>query len=395
MTEFAACSARANARRDRWQIQRRAGVLMVSAFCTLLLAACQSAGPGEVLGIGAPISEKETVGSGSVSVTLLLPRSGSSTAVESARDMYDGARLAVTELGGGSVKLTVMDTKGSADLARQQAEEAVASGTKLILTGHGASAAIARVSSTDQPPVIDLSSAQADRKGTFALASDEISSALGGVRAAVAAKQDKIVAVVPEDMSSLDKDRLSRGIRKEGGVLIGQVTYPAAENAIAAVLAGKRSAFEKASTLVILGSGRAPIAVANAAAVLGDKITTLVGSSGWARELFTAPVLNGALIAMVDQRSLAELGDRYKAATGRTLSLDAAFAYDAVALATGLVRSGGGEAISVDTLRSKAGFRGATGVFRFDDAGIVERRYSLYRIEGGKPVLLVDGENAF
>lgn len=393
MTEFAACSARANARRDRGQVQRRAGVLIVSAFCTLLLAACQSAGPGEVLGIGAPISEKETVGSGSVSVTLLLPRSGSSTALEPARDMYDGARLAVMELGGGSVKLTIMDTGGSADLARQQAEEAVASGTKLILTGHGASAAIAR--STDQPPVIDLSSAQADRKGTFALSSDEISSALGGVRAAVAAKQDKIVAVVPEGMSSLDKDRLSRGIRKEGGVLIDQVTYPSAENAIAAVLAGKRRAFEKATTLVILGSGRAPIVVANAAAVLGDKITTLVGSSGWGRELFAAPVLNGALIAMVDQHSLAELGDRYKAATGRTLSLDAAFAYEAVALATGLVRSGGGGAISADALRSKAGFRGATGVFRFDDAGNVERRYSLYRIEDGKPVLLAAGENAF
>ena len=336
----------------------------------------------------APIPAQETTGAGPVAITLLLPRTGERGAALAARDIHDGARLAVNELGAGAIRLVTFDTNGKADTARSQAEQAIAGGTKLILTGlDGAStSAVTGIAASNGPVVIDLTSARPAGKGTYAFASDAISSALEGVRMAVAAKQSRFVVAAPEGMAAADIDRLKRGIAAHGGTLTGVASYPQAESAIAPALARSRAAFEKAQTMVLFGSGRAPAVVARAIASggYGNNITTLIGNSSWPPELFTDPVFDGVLIAMIDQRSLKELGDRYSAATGRPLSLEAAYAYDAVALAAGLVRSAGNDAVTRAALNSKAGFRGTTGIFRFDANGSVERRHRIYRIESGK-----------
>ncbi|MEX0956669.1 MAG: hypothetical protein WDZ83_15840 [Rhizobiaceae bacterium] len=371
------------------------------ALLAMLVAACQSAGPEDVLGLdpNTPIPTQETTGTGPVSITLLLPRTGDRGAALVARDVHDGARLAVNELGAGAVRLVTFDTTGKADTARSQAEQAIATGTKLILTGlDGASTpAVAGIASANRPVVIDLASAPPAGKGTYAFASDAISSALEGVRTAIGAKQSRVVVAAPENMAAADIDRLKRGIAAHGGTLTGVVSYPPAESAIAAALARSRAAFEKAQTMVLFGSGKAPVVVARAVAAggYGNNITTLIGNSSWPPELFTDPVFDGVLIAMIDQQSLKELGDRYSAATGRPLSLEAAYAYDAVALAAGLVRSAGNDAITKAALGSKAGFRGTTGIFRFDANGNAERRHRIYRIESGKAQPLGDQPQTF
>lgn len=367
----------------------------------MLVAACQSAAPEDVLGLdpNTPVPEQETTGTGPVSITLLLPRTGGQSAAGPAREMHDGARLAISELGGGAVRLVTIDTKGQADIARSQAEQAVATGTKLIVTGldRASTLAVTGIASSNRPVVIDLSSARPAGNGAYAFASDAVSSALEGVRTAVGAKQSRVVVVAPEGMEAADLDRLKHGIAGHGGTLTGVVSYPPAESAIAAALARSRAAFEKAQTMVLIGSGRAPSVVARTVAAdgYGNNITTLIGNSSWPPELFTDPVFDGVLIAMIDQRSLKELGDRYSAATGRPLSLEAAYAYDAVALAAGLVRSAGNDAITKTALSSKAGFRGTTGIFRFDANGTVERRHRIYRIEGGKAQPLGDQPQTF
>lgn len=367
----------------------------------VLLAACQSAGPEDVLDLdpNMPIPAQETTGAGPVSITLLLPRTGDRGVAMMARDVHDGARLAVKELGAGAIRLVTFDTNGKADTARSHAEQAVADGTKLILTGldRASTLAVAGIASSNRPVVIDLSSARPAGNGAYAFVSDAVSSALEGVRTAVGAKQSRVVVAAPEDMATADLDRLKRGIAGYGGTLTGVVRYPSAESAIGAALTRSRAAFEKAQTMVLMGSGRAPVVVARTVATggYGNNITTLIGNSSWPPELFADPVFDGVLIAMLDQRSLKELGSRYSAATGRSLSLEAAYAYDAVALAAGLVRSAGNEAITKGALSSKAGFHGATGIFRFEANGTVERRHRIYRIEGGKAQPLGDQPQAF
>ena len=95
------------------------------------------------------------------------------------------------------------------------------------------------------------------------------------------------------------------------------------------------------------------------------------------------------LIAMPDQASLAMVGTRYQAKTGRPLSLHAAYGYDAVAVAAGIVRTLGPDALTQATLTKPSGFRGSTGIFRFRADGTVERQLALYRVRN-KALELLD-----
>ncbi|MDZ7603618.1 MAG: hypothetical protein U1A06_19825, partial [Hoeflea sp.] len=87
------------------------------------------------------------------------------------------------------------------------------------------------------------------------------------------------------------------------------------------------------------------------------------------------------------------LAARFTAKFGRSPTYDAATGYDAVAVAAGLVRSGGAEAITVANLTSTQGFRAATGLFRFRPDGRIERRMVVHRIENNKlSVIQEEGE---
>jgi hypothetical protein len=195
-----------------------------------------------------------------------------------------------------------------------------------------------------------------------------------------------VLAILPADFSAADRERFAKGVARSGGKLVATITYPPVDAQVGPALKAEQSRFQQASTVVIFGSGRAPAAVAQAVVAqgLGGSITTLVGNSGWPRELYAIPVLDVALIAQPDQVSLKEIAGRYQAVAGRPLSLDAALAYDAVAVAAGLVRHRGAAGLSVDALTADAGFRGATGLFRFRKDGSVERRHAIYRIENGR-----------
>lgn len=363
------------------------------ALLALCLAGCQATTTEELMNVAPelPIPAQETVGAGPTMIALLLPRSGGGPAAARARDFFDGARLAATELGGGQIRVTVYDTAGWPENAAEQAGQAIAAGARLIIAAPDAAslARIAAIKPAARPPVIALSE-RGGGAGMFAFVSDPVDSAVGGVRAAIAAGQSRILAIEPEGFPAEDHDRFVKGVARSGGKLAGRVTYPAAEIQIGPALKAAQPLFGKADTVAIFGSGRAPAVVAQSIAGqgLGGTITTLVGNSGWPAELYTVPVLDGVLIAMLDQDGLKQIAGRYQAAAGRPLTSDAAFAYDAVAVAAGLVRQGGSAALSTGALVTDAGFRGTTGLFRFRKDGSVERRHAIYRIEKGRLVLL-------
>jgi hypothetical protein len=96
----------------------------------------------------------------------------------------------------------------------------------------------------------------------------------------------------------------------------------------------------------------------------------------------------GTLIAMVEPEGATMIAERYQRHYKRALSTDAAYAYDAIAVASGIVRTKGPEGMNAQNLTSKVGFRGVTGLFRMTPAGTVERKMSLYSLNGGKLSLL-------
>jgi hypothetical protein len=364
------------------------------------LAACQSAGPEEVLDVAPklPAPAQETIGAGPVMIALLLPRNGPEPAATRARDAFEGAKLAIGDLGGGQVRATAYETSGDPANAKFMAEQAISAGARMIVgpLDAQAEAQVAQIPAKARPPVVTLAATGAG-SGIFGFASGGVDSALEGVRAAISAGQSQVVLLVPQGFSAADTARLGAGIARLHGKLLGTVAYGGQSAAIAQALQAQKAIFAKATTAVILGSGTAPAAVAQALATsgVGGSITTLVGSSGWPRELYSAPVLDGALVALPDQESLKQIASRYAASAGRPLSLDAAYAYDAVAIAAGLVRLNGANAVTAKALTADSGFRGATGIFRLRADGSVERRHTIYRIEKGKLAVLQDAGEGF
>lgn len=119
---------------------------------------------------------------------------------------------------------------------------------------------------------------------------------------------------------------------------------------------------------------------------LGTQVPFL-GSQVWPSRSYGEPALEGSLLALIDQVALQRISKRFEEAYGRPLSLEAAYGFDAVAVAAGIARTRGDQAISPKTLQNPAGFAGATGVFRFGPDGRVDRRLAIYQLINGKPVL--------
>src|SRR5690606_4682277 len=94
-------------------------------------------------------------------------------------------------------------------------------------------------------------------------------------------------------------------------------------------------------------------------------IATAIATSLIPEEIYKRPSAQGLMVAIPSTADVKVIADRFKAKFGRAPSYDAAIGYDSVAIAAGLVRSGGADAINVQNLTSTQGFRAATGLFRF------------------------------
>jgi ABC-type branched-subunit amino acid transport system substrate-binding protein len=98
---------------------------------------------------------------------------------------------------------------------------------------------------------------------------------------------------------------------------------------------------------------------------------------------------------MVEPEGASLIAERYQRHYKRPLSTDAAYGYDAIAIAAGIIRTKGATGLNAEALTSKVGFRGVTGLFRFAPSGHVERRLSLYAISGGKLNVLAQAPASF
>lgn len=367
----------------------RKGARALTLVLGLALAACQSAGTDALEDVAAgPRMAAETLGGGPTAVALLLPRSASGAAGRHARDVRDAAALALDDLGAGKLAITIHDTGAGAGGIAGLAEQLAAA--KLILGPMGPQAVSALTALPGRPAALAFGNNGGPRgEGVFVLETDAVESALEAARASAAAGHKSFAAIMPQAFPQADRTRLSKGLEAAGVPSIEFVAY--SEAGLAAELAAKREQLVKADGVIVFGEGGSPASIASAlrkTASLGPK-AVLIGNLSWAAENFSRPELEGALVAMPDQSALALVADRYRAKTGRSLSLQAAYGYDAVAVAAGIVRALGPEALTQATLTKPSGFRGATGTFRFRPDGSVERQLALYQIRN-KSLQLLD-----
>jgi hypothetical protein len=359
------------------------------AFSLLSIAGgCQSSAGPEVLesaksgaadaGAAAPVMGVQTFGTGPARVDMFLD----STVASYAGDYRDGAALAVKELAAGQITLTVHDLRAGGANPASEVKQATDSGAKLLVGPLSQAPAFASGATKPAAMVLDTQPGGS----AVAIASDEIGSAIEAGSYAAGAGRKRILAVSTRAVSAAESQRLKAGLAKAGAQLLDVVTDPTSADG-----AARLARLGEAQAVLLIGAD-APKVAAPALRQRGGLAADVpfLGTFAWPASAYGEPALEGSMLALVDQNALKRISSRFQSAYGRPLSLEAAYGFDALAVAAGIVRANGADGLNPEALRSKSGFAGATGVFRFGADGRVERRLAIYRISKGK-LTLVDG----
>ncbi|SCB36187.1 hypothetical protein GA0061101_10929 [Rhizobium lusitanum] len=355
------------------------------------LAGCQMDGVGlenngkkDEIKMPSTAIEETYGGDSGAEITLLLRKGAAGLYEGPARDVRDGAVLGVGELGNNQVRLRVKNV--GPGLAGVVAQVTAAKGRNAALIVSylppAETASIAAIPPAQRPPLLNLASA-ATGGDVFNLASDEIDSATEGVKAAAPAGHKKVSALVPADFSQSDATRLGNALWNSGNTFMGLGRYGASDQS-ADIFTKNRPLIQSAEIVVILGNTPEIGAVASAARSAAIPGQALVGTNNWPQSVYATPAVTGAFIATDDTQSSGLIAERYQRHFNRPLTTYGSYGYDAMAIASGLIRSQGPQAITAGNLRNKVGFRGTTGLFRFNATGQVERRMVINTINDGK-----------
>jgi len=366
---------------------RLAAPLLVLA----VLAACQSSGSQASLDADAASAGSErpraesVLGTGPAKVTMLLPLSAAGEEGEKGRRMRDAAELAVSDLGSDLITLTIADTGGNSERASKLASAAVSSGSRVVI-GPTDPQAVRHVASLTgkRPPVLALAEGYAGAPGVYPVMLTEADSA-GAAAAWLAGKgKRKFVLFVADgpDARAIER-RVDNGLSIHGTKLAAALPYT--PSGFDKAVDDMQALIDAPEVIVLASGGTDPGILASALRSKGylGKDTQLIVTNRALDAGAPPPALEGAYVAKLGKPETGPFADRFVEKYRYDPDLTAAYAYDTVALSSGLVSALGPEGIGRKTLESQSGFKGSTGFFRFRADGSSERTMPLYRIAKG------------
>lgn len=406
--------------------QRRTQVLALALVAATALPGCQSkTGASDVLdpsAIATPAAQagsssttaaqmtggspaaataakaSQTLGTGPTRITMLLPLSAPGSAGENGRKMYDGARLAMADLGDKLLTLTIEDTRGDSAYAKDLAVKAITSGGAKAVIGPAeltAAQHLAKLSGTTRPPVLALADNFAGGPGVYSVRLSEADSAAAGAAAIASKGARKFVLMVPAGAnSSAIEARVNNALSIYGATLAVTLPYSPADAAKAVSDMG--SLVEAPDAIVVAsgdGSPSAALAALKAKGIPG-KTVKLIGTDRWLERPMD-PLYEGAYIATLDQSETGPIADRFKATYSYQPDVNVAYAYDTVALSAGIASSAGPDGFKKQVLENATGFRGSTGLFRFRADGSSQRSMPFFKVEKGKLKLVEKSTSGF
>lgn len=352
-----------------------------------------SAGPTSAAAAKAQL----TLGTGPTKVTMLLPLSAPGSTGENGRKMYDGARLAMADLGDKLLTLTIQDTRGDSGYAKDLAVKAITSGTAKAVIGPSELAAaqhLAKLSGSKRPPVLALADNFAGGAGVYSVRLSEADSAAAGAAAIAGKGARKFVLMVPAGVdSSAVESRVANALSIYGATLAVTLPYSPTDGG-AKVVSDMGSLVEAPDAVVVACGDGSPTAVLAALKAKGipGKTVTLIGTDRWLERPMD-PLYEGAYIATLDQSETGPIADRFKATYNYQPDVNVAYAYDMVALSAGIASSAGPDGFNKQVLENTTGFRGSTGLFRFRSDGSSQRSMPFFKVEKGQ-LKLVEKQTA-
>ncbi|MBH0237399.1 penicillin-binding protein activator [Methylobrevis albus] len=351
--------------------------------------------PGPVTGSG------ETIGSGSVRIGLLIPRSAGGNAASIATALRNAGQMAFNDFAGADVTILVKDSGGTAEGAAAATQQAIAEGAELILGPFFAAEVrgAAPVALAANVPVIAFSSdPSVAGNGVYImgfLIGDEVTQM---VAQASAMGRRSVGALISDSAAGTLAEAALRQSAARYNVRIVQVerfsTQPADMQAKALALAGNRSQMD--AVFMPDGIGIAP-GLASALNTGGGTPLTLLGSGQWNDPaLFNVPSLAGGLFPAPEIERFNAFTARYRQLYGAEPFAKATLGYDAVLLACGLVRQAGPRRFDRAVIANPQGFISSiNGLFRFRPDGTNDRGLAIYEMTGTAPRLVQPAPRVF
>ena len=328
-----------------------------------------------------------TIGTGEVKAGLILPLSAGGNAGVAGQSMRNAAEMAIAEFNSPNLQLLVKDDGGTAEAARQGAQQSLDEGAEIILGPLFAQSVsvVGQIARPRNVPVIAFSTdTNVASAGIYLLSFLPESDVDRIVQYAASTGKRSYAALIPDNpYGTVVEAAFKQAVARRNGQLVALERYPHDKAGMAVPIHNIAQVAVRAETLFIPDSGDSvPDIVATLAANgVNFKKLQLLGTGLWDDQRISASAgLDGGWYAAPDgagYRAFAErYRTRYKQEPGRTATL----AYDAVALIAALVKTQGTQRFSQTVLTNPSGFTGIDGLFRFRQDGTNERGLAVMKV---------------
>ena len=343
----------------------------------------------------------EVLGFGPARIAFLVPRTAPGNGAAVAKQLRNAAELAIEDLGTNVMELVIKDTAGTPAGAITATEEAINEGSSVVLGpvfSSSVTSARSIIAQTNRPLIGFSSDPTAAGPGGYLISflPDQL---IGkSIDFALAQGRRTFAAIVPSGAyGSLVERKLRSSLQAQGGTLLAISKYQYNNDSVQSAINELVEAAKQADVIFIPDGGNSPVVIARqlkrAGVDLSQKL--LMGTGQWRNSNLSAPDLQGAIFADMDQTRFEVFKQRYAQRYGSEPTVNAALGYDAVLLVGGLLRENLGRQITRTEIERRQGFIGASGVFRFLANGRNERGLAIFKVENGKAVTIQASPSSF
>ena len=388
---------------------RRASVAALVAVAAAALAACSSTSsyfssfPTTPAPGAQPAQPAATLGTGQVKAALILPLSAPGNAGIAGQAMRNAADMALAEFNAPNVQLLVKDDAGSAEGARQAAQQALNEGAEIILGPLFAQSVtvVGQIARGRNVPVIAFSTdANVASPGVYLLSFLPETDVQRIVQYSSSVGKRSYLALIPDNpYGTVVEAAFRQDVGRRGGRIVALERYSHDKAAMAGPIKNVAGAAAHAEALFIPdGSDAVPDVVQQlVGAGVNIKRLQLLGTGLWGDDprINATPALDGGWYAAPDAAGYRNFANRYAARFKQQPVRTATLAYDAVALIAALVKTQGPQRFSPEVLTNPSGFSGIDGLFRFRPDGTTERGLAVLRVTPAGPQVVAPAPRSF
>ena len=348
-----------------------------------------------------PAVSGEVMGTGTVRVALLLPKTAPGNGAALAIAMQNAASLGLSDFSGNDLTVMVKDTRGTSEGAAEAARQAISEGAELILGPVFAAevGGVGPVARAANIPVIAFSSdPSVAAPGVYILGLLVDGQVRRVVAEAAKSGRKSIAAIMSQSaFGNLAEASLRQEAGRYGMRVVAVERYAAGGEAKAA---GNIAAVATQIDCILLpeGAGVAPT-IARSLRSSGVDLSRikLLGTGVWNDPaVYNDPSLVGGWFPSPEISGFSTFASHYRSTYGSEPPFTASLAYDAVVLAAGLAKTAGAQRFQLSVITNPEGFLSAVnGLFRFNAVGTNDRGLAVYEVTGSTPSLVSAAPRAF